>query len=385
MSDSVTGTLVAGAVAMAEKPTAIAKVNAAVASIKAIEVQIAEFAQLYGGKFEVTSPEGMMIAKNARKAVREPRLEIERIRIEAKRDLLAVGKGLDSVAATLTAQILAIETPIAKVIEAEEKRIEDEKQAAIAAEAKRVEDCRSRIENIAMLPVRLSGKTAEEMRAALAACRGEVFAPELFREMLDAAFRAQTASLDALERLLAQRVEFEQQQAEAAELRKKQERADAIERERVAEEARKAKEIADAAAAVLAAEQAQLAADRAAFEAAQAAEIKRVADAQALLDAQQAEFEAQRQAEEEARKPAQVTTVSLTREQIMRASEQLHSGPVPPLTIQGLPIILDQLAQSQRLDPTAGEIVDALAERFSMARPSVLSLLRSYDWEVVRC
>ena len=116
------------------KQTALTKVNAAVSGIQKIAAGISDLQARYAAVvFDVGDPRKLAEAKEARAEIREPRFEVERLRIGAKRDLLAVGKGLDKLAEKITAEILAIEEPIDQQIKAREKQIADEKEAKIAA------------------------------------------------------------------------------------------------------------------------------------------------------------------------------------------------------------------------------------------------------------
>ena len=118
----------------------------AVLAITETEKGIAELKQKYGGVvFEVTTTQGMTEAKQARKEIREPRYTIEHLRKDAKAPILALGRAVDSIAADLTAQVLAIEEPIDKQIKDEEERKAEEKRLAEEAERKRIDDIKARI------------------------------------------------------------------------------------------------------------------------------------------------------------------------------------------------------------------------------------------------
>lgn len=122
-------------------------VTRAIANFSETEAGIADLRKKYENViFEVTDPKGMKDAKAARQEVRKPRYEIERLRKEAKKPILALGRHLDSRAAEVTETILAIEEPIDDQIKAEENRIEAEKQAKIDAEVERVEAIHAKIE-----------------------------------------------------------------------------------------------------------------------------------------------------------------------------------------------------------------------------------------------
>ena len=107
--------------------TNIEKVSGALAEFSRVEAGIAALTKAYAGVvYDVTTTEGMGAAREARRIIREPRYEVEKVRKDAKAPLLALGKEIDAEAKRITAALLAIEEPIDQQIAAEEARKEAE-------------------------------------------------------------------------------------------------------------------------------------------------------------------------------------------------------------------------------------------------------------------
>jgi hypothetical protein len=214
-----------------------------------VETGLAELRQKYQGViFEVTTTAGMEAAREARRDVREPRLEVERIRKAAKAPLLALGKQLDGTAARITAELEKIEEPIHAQIVAEEQRKEREKEARIAAELARVEGIQARIEELrgcqTLTPANGSRLISEHISDL-----ERIPVDDSFAEFRTQAEDAKLAALARLNALLAAAIAHEEEQerirAERAELARL--RAEQAERDRLARETQ-AKADADAAA-----------------------------------------------------------------------------------------------------------------------------------------
>lgn len=200
--------------------TELKKVSQAIARIDKVGAGIAALREQYAGTvYEVTSSVGMTAAKNARLAIREPRYEIEKIRREAKRPLLDLGKQLDAEAARISAELLAIEHPIDAQIKAQEDRIEAERQAAIAAEVQRVERLQERLAAIVREPARAREFTAEQIQAVIGSLE-RVSIDESFEELREAAGQAKGAALHQLRQMHGAAIQAEQDAAELAQLRK---------------------------------------------------------------------------------------------------------------------------------------------------------------------
>ncbi len=94
---------------------------------------------------DVTTTEGMAVARKDRAEVRRYRIALEKGRVEEKDEALQYGRKVDRLAKELTAALLALEEPIDLMIKNEESRKEREKAEREAAEAKRIADIQDEI------------------------------------------------------------------------------------------------------------------------------------------------------------------------------------------------------------------------------------------------
>jgi hypothetical protein len=251
----------------------IERVQGVLTEFSRVEAGLAALRAKHGNTvYEVSTTAGLEAAKAARAEIREPRFALEKVRKAAKAPLLAIGRRIDAEAVRITEAILEVERPIDDQIKAEEARKVAEREAKRAAEVERL-----RLEAVERL------KAEEERLAAERAAIAEQ------RKQAEQAAAAERAKLAA---------ERAQAEAEALKARRKAE-AEAAEAKREAEIELAAQRKA------LAAERAQAEADARRVAADQAAEAKRLADAQAAVDAQQWAIERERQkAREEAERNA---------------------------------------------------------------------------------
>ena len=189
-----------------------------------METQIQEYSQTAaalailaerykGATYDVTTAEGMGDAKKARAEIRGYRTGLEAKRVEIKAPALERCKQIDSEAARITAELVALEKPIAAQITSEEDRKEAEKQAAIKAEQDKIE-----AEQRALREAQ-EKKLAEE-RADIARRQAELDAAEKARVEAE---RQSRAKIEAEERAARERIEATEREA-----RKLREEADAI-------------------------------------------------------------------------------------------------------------------------------------------------------------
>jgi len=104
-----------------------------------IEAGILEVKSKFEGVvYEVTSTAGMKDAKDARKVLKDLRIQVDKAREEEKAESLAYGRKVDAEAKRITSIIEPIEKSILMLIKVEEDRKEAEKQAKIEAERERL-------------------------------------------------------------------------------------------------------------------------------------------------------------------------------------------------------------------------------------------------------
>lgn len=262
--------------------TELIEVTRAVAEFDRVAAGLAELRGKYHGVvYDVRTSVGMKDAIEARRAVREPRLEVERIRKAAKAPILALGKRLDSEAARITKELEELECPISDQIKTEETRKEVEKQAKIAAELARVQRLQERVAEL-----RGNRSLSAHSGSALIAehiCDLEGIAvDDSFEEFRQSAEDAKAAGLSWLQEVHAAALAHEAEQVRIKAEREELARLKAEQAKRDAEEAARRQE-----------EEAQRKADREALE----AEMRRSREA-IEIEARQAR---ERQAEEDRR------------------------------------------------------------------------------------
>jgi hypothetical protein len=204
--------------------TDLQTITGAIAGMDKVRAGLAELKEKFGGAlYDVRTPDGMEAAKLARKACREPRFEVERIRKEAKAPILNLGRQLDKTAAEIETAILAVEQPIHHQITAEEERLEAEKQARIKAEADRVQRLQASLSWIRGAPARAVGKALDVANGVEAELRAFVI-DESFGEFEQSARDALSEAKTALATIIAERKQYEADQAELQRRREEDER-----------------------------------------------------------------------------------------------------------------------------------------------------------------
>lgn len=338
---------------MNEEPSSIVEITTALARFDRVAGGIAELRQQFDGViFDVTTTAGMEAARVARRTVREPRVEVEKIRQDVKRPLLDLGRKIDTEAARITADLLAIENPIDQQIKAEEKRKEEEKQAKLKAERDRIAGIQARISAYAaqVTDAVRDNLSSDDILRVIENMTATDPDPQTFGEFVSHAEHARNGALVQLRRLHTAAVEREQQQAEqariAAEQAAERQRIDA-ERARVEAELAAERERLDAERRRVEAEQA---AARAKLEAETRAERQRIAAERA---AEQAAMEAERK-----RLAAEQAALQAQRDRI--AAEQATPEPEP-----------EPEPEPARNVPTVAEMLEVLADHYNVAPSTV--------------
>jgi len=199
---------------------ASAAVQDGIAEISAVRKGIEDLKTKYANAvFDVTVADGMEKAKAARREIREPRYAVERTRKDSKSKLAALGKSIDSEAANITAELLALEVPIDDQIKAEEKRKEDERQQKIVAEQQRQEAIRAALAAISTLPA-TTKRTVESLTASIEILESCVPGEAVFQEQLEYAVELHAKTLATLKESLE---EVTAEAARAADLARREE------------------------------------------------------------------------------------------------------------------------------------------------------------------
>lgn len=178
--------------------------------------------------FDVTIPDGMRAAKEARNEIRSYRTALEKKRKELKEPALRRAKLIDEEAKLLTERIVALEQPIAQQIEAEEQRVENEKRAREEAEQRRVQEIIGWINDIKLAPARATSFPAGAMEEALLLLKRREIGPE-FAEFQKEAEGERAIAVATMTTMLAgaraQEVEAQKIAEERAELARLQKEA----------------------------------------------------------------------------------------------------------------------------------------------------------------
>jgi hypothetical protein len=224
--------------------TELVHIQRAVAEFDRVEAGLAALRAKHGGVlFDVATTTGMEAAKEARREIREPRLEVEKIRKEAKAPLLKLGRDLDATAARITKELEKIEDPIHQQIKAHEDRKEAERQARIAAEAARVKAIQERIAELHGCMTLTASSGAARIADHISDLEA-IAVDATFEEFQDHAAGVKEAAMKRLGALWsaareheAAQKKLEEERAELARQRAEQAARDEAERERLAQEA----------------------------------------------------------------------------------------------------------------------------------------------------
>lgn len=239
----------AAPVAVVVQSMELTVVQTALTNMNRVNEGLAELQKKYASAvFDCTTEQGMAEAKAARKEIAAPRIEVEKIRVAAKRPILDLGKKLDGEAARITEELEKLESPIDAQIKAEENRIREEQEARIREEAQRVSAIQQRIADIRDTP-RLASlcMTSAEIHQKIEALAG-VNVDDSFAEFADIAAETLRQAIDQVKamhaaarereaeqaRLAEQRAELDRRAAEQAERDRQQRERDQAEQRRVA-------------------------------------------------------------------------------------------------------------------------------------------------------
>ena len=250
-----------------------------------------------GATFDLTTTAGDKAARAARLELVTLRTTLEKRRKEFKAPALAFGKLIDTEAERITAEIVALETPIDQQIKADEQRRERERAEAARIEAERIAKHQAGLSMIRAYLTRCAGLSADRIQKGIDLLKEATFGSE-WEEFAVSAANAQCETLEAM-RLLHAETLAREQAAAAAE-------AQRVENARVA---------------------AELAEQRRQLEA-QQAEVKRQADE---LAAQRAESE-RLEREAEARRAAHEREAKELADTRARVSEPPATMPLPAST-----------------------------------------------------
>ena len=119
---------------------------------------MAELRQKYeNAVFEVSTTNGMAEAIAARRAIREPRIALEKLRKELKAPALERSRLIDAEAKELTQQLEALEGPIDAQIKAEEQRKDADKAERERIEREKMAELQKRVASVREIAVLCAG------------------------------------------------------------------------------------------------------------------------------------------------------------------------------------------------------------------------------------
>jgi len=273
---------------------------------EALEAAIAKAPTL---TYEISTKQGMTVAKEGRAIFRDIRIALEKKRAAAKAPILEIGKLLDSRAKEIVQRIEPFEEQFDKDIKVEESRIEAEKAAKDKAEAERQADMQAEIDYIRNAPLKSVGVSSAGIQEIIDHLNCIDPQAANFAERADEAVFVRKEALSQLQSMLEGKKAQEELQAQqeaqriengriAAELEAKRKAEEDRQREALKEEAERQRiqaaeiakqraELEAMQAKINAAQEAHLAAERAKMEnelrvkAAEEAKVHREAEAKA--------------------------------------------------------------------------------------------------------
>jgi hypothetical protein len=271
------------------------------------EAALSDLAQRYKDVvFDVSTPAGMSVARKGRGELRGLRVSLEKTRVEIKGPALERCRLIDAEAKRITAELLALETPIDTVIKNEEQRKEREKAEKDRIEAERIAGIQAAIDRYAQDALAMAGRSSSEIEKAIAGMHA-IAIGDSAAEFKEQALAAKSAAITKLNELHAAALEQEAEQArikaereELSRLRAEQEQRAREEQARIAEETRKRAEAEAAARAKIEAQE-RASRERIEAEERKARLVREEADRKAreTLEAEQREAR-KKQAEEDA-------------------------------------------------------------------------------------
>lgn len=198
-------------------------------------------------RYDITTPDGMIVAKELATTFVKIRTKAEKAKTEAKRPIDQAGKLILAQYATLEAAAKAEEKVHADAIEAERKRLADIEEANRKAEQARIEAIEARLVHIRGIPGRAQKADSVALQAQIDELLAKQLDPALYDEFLTQAAEAMMETTEQLRQLHTEALEREAearrvaaQAAELERLKAEREAAEARRREEEAERERQA-------------------------------------------------------------------------------------------------------------------------------------------------
>ena len=305
-----------------ESPTELAPLDRAERVLGFVErkAQLADLARQSERIVEITGAPGYQEAQGARMALKNTRVEIQKLGKAAREDATAFSKA-----------VIAKEKELIDVIEPEESRLqalqdewdaarEAEKQAKVAAEQARLAAIRAKLDAIQSLPLQAIGKSAEAIAALIDHAR-TLDVSEFAGEQQQVAAQYKADAIAGLVELHTARMETEAEAARLTAERAELERLRAEQAERQAEQDRQAAAARAEADRIAEAAREQAAAEQRAQIAAEAAKQR---EAEALARAEREATEARERAQREAEAAKAKAAADAEAERLRAEAERLR-------------------------------------------------------------
>jgi len=236
--------------------------STAIAEYSPTAAAMAELRNMYeNAVFDVATPIGMAKAIAARRAIREPRIALEKLRKELKAPALERSRLIDAEAKELTQQLEALEGPIDAQIKAEEQRKAEEKAERERIEQEKMAELLKRVANIREQPVCVVGKSSHAV-AEIVRLLSSLEIDQTYGPLQAEAYAAKAETLATLSDMHAAALA---QEAEAERLRIEREELE-VQRKAQAEQAEQAERARAELAKLRDAEQAEIDRQRAEIE-----------------------------------------------------------------------------------------------------------------------
>ena len=332
-----------------------------IAEYKPSEAALSELrARMKDVVYEVTTTQGMEMARKDRRELITLRTTLEAERKRIKAPALQRCKEIDTEATRITGEILKLEQPIDSAIKTEEQRIEAIREAKRQAELQRIAAITQKIDAIRNLPVTAVTKNTEDLQLTIDRLTAYGI-DESFQEFQEAASCLKSEVMVTLQNILNEKVRAAEEAARLQAEKEEQERAAALEAERLAaeraafeEEKRIQKEKEDAAWLEAAA---KLAAEKEAAEkelaVARLAQLEELAERQKEIDAENVKERIKIAAEREAQvaESQRIATEQKKAEDAKAEAERLQKEKVEAEKLE---------ADKKRAEKAAGKVVEPL-------------------------
>lgn len=224
-----------------ETSKALKLVHSNIAEFDSVEAGLQDLEKKYKDVvYPVATTQGLVEAKQARAAIREPRYAVQHAVDNAKRPLEALKKAITRRGEEIVARIKVLEDPIHAQIKAREDEIEAAKEAERQREAEAARVAAEKIQAMQEAVILAVNQPVEVIDEKLALVEAMAVSIDVFGERTGEAEQARTRGIATLKEMRVQREAFDQQQADLQRQQEEQRQRD--EAERIEREKREAEE-----------------------------------------------------------------------------------------------------------------------------------------------